>query len=193
MRFRGMLCALLATTAVALAVPAAAQDEAWMKDSAWGTLRAGAVKSLDENAPGGNLGWGFGYRHMLTPRFSLGATVDYDLLGRFGAAQLIEIPASLELLAHFRWKTPLRPALGAGFAAVYRKAYRSGDDFSEVQPAGFLTVAMHSAVSPRTVLGAEFRAMSVSSDQTGSNPAFGEYKTSSGRTSFKISLSRTFR
>lgn len=193
-RFRVMRWAVVAASIalVTVAGAAAAQDEAWKKDAAWATVRIGAVKSLEQNAPGGNIGWGFGYRHMLTPRFSVGAAIDHDLLGRFAAASLIEVPASLELLLHFRWKTPIRPALGAGFAAVYRKAYRSGDDYSEMQPGGFVTLALHTAVSPHTLLGAEFRAMSVSSDRTGSNPAFGEHRPSSGRTSLKISLSRAY-
>lgn len=193
-RFRRLNWAVLAASIllVSLAGAAAAQDEAWRKDAAWASVRVGAVKSLAQNSPGGNIGWGFGYRHMLTPRLSLGAGFDHDLLGKFGGAAIIEVPASLELLLHFRWKTPIHPAVGAGFAAVYRKAYRSGDDYSEVQPGGFATIALHTAISPHTILGAEFRAMSVSSDETGSNPTFGDHLPSSGRTSVKISLSRAY-
>ena len=187
-----MLAVLAATLAALAALPAHAQNEAWQKDAAWISLRAGAVKSLDEDAPGGNIGWGVAYRHMLTPRLSFAGAVDHDLLGRFGPASLIEVPASLEMLLHFKWKTPIHPAVGAGFAAVYRKAYRSGGDYSEIQPAGFVTVALHTPVSPRTLLGAEFRAMSVSSDGVGSNPTFGSHAPSSGRTSIKISVSRAY-
>lgn len=194
MQFRVMRRALAAAAVAGLAFAgvAAAEDEPWKKDASWATLRVGPVKSLDENAPSGNIGWGFGYRRMLTNRLSLGAAFDHDLLGRFGGASLIEVPASVEMLLHFHWKTPVRPALGAGFAAVYRKAYRSGDDYSEIQPGGFVTIALHSAVSPHTLLGAECRVMSVSSDQHGANPAFGESLTSSGRTSLKVSLSRAY-
>lgn len=193
-RFRGLRWVVVAASIalVSVAGTASAQDEAWKKDAAWATVRVGAVKSLAQNSPGGNIGWGFGYRHMLTPRLSLGAAIDHDLLGRFAGASIIELPASLELLLHFRWKTPIRPAVGLGFAAVYRKAYRSGDDYSEMQPGGFATIALHTAISPRTILGAEFRAMSVSSDETGSNPTFGEHLPSSGRTSVKISVSRAY-
>ena len=193
-RYRMMRWAVVAASIalLGLAGAASAQDEAWTKDAAWATVRFGAVKSLEENSPGGNVGWGFGYRRMLTPRLSLGAAIDHDLLGRFASASLIELPASLELLVHFRWKTPIHPAVGAGFAAVYRKAYRSGDDYSEIQPGGFVTIALHTAVSPHTLLGAEFRAMSVSSDRTGINPTFGEQLPSSGRTSIKLSLSRAY-
>ena len=51
---------------------------------------------------------------MLTPRVSLGMGVDHDLIGRFGPASLVEVPASVDLLMHFHWKTTIRPAVGAG-------------------------------------------------------------------------------
>ena len=194
-QFRVMRQAL-AAAALALAfagVAAAAEgDEPWTKDASWMTVRVGPVKSLDENAPSGNIGWGFGYRRMLNDRISLGAAFDHDLLGRFGGASLIEVPASVEMLLHFRWKTPVHPAIGAGFAAVYRKAYRSGDDYSEIQPGGFLTLALHTAVSPHTLVGAECRVMSVSSDELGANPTFGGPFPSSGRTSLKLGISRAY-
>lgn len=189
MRAAGMAAVLAATV---LAGSAAAQDEAWQKDAAWISLRAGTVKSLDENSPGGNIGWGVAYRHMLTPRLSFAGAVDHDLLGRFGAGSLIEVPASIEMLIHFKWKTPIHPAIGGGFAAVYRKAYRSGADYSEIQPAGFVTLALHTPVTSRTLLGAEFRAMSVSSDLAGGNPTFGNQPPSSGRTSIKVSVTRAY-
>jgi len=193
-RFRVMRRALALASILALvfAGVAAAEDEAWTKGASWATLRVGPVKSLDENSPGGNIGWGFAYRHMLTSRLSVGGSIDHDLLGRFGPASLIEVPASLEMLLHFHWRTPVRPAIGAGFAAVYRKAYRSGDDYSEMQPGGFLTLALHTAVSPHTLVGAEARVMSVSSDETGTNPTFGRHLPSSGHTSLKVSITRAY-
>jgi hypothetical protein len=195
MQFRVMRHGL-ATVALALAFAgvavAAEGDEPWSRNASWMTVRVGPVKSLDENAPSGNIGWGFGYRRMLTDRVSLGAAFDHDLLGRFAGASLVEVPASVEMLLHFHWKTPVHPAVGAGFAAVYRKAYRSGDDSSEIQPGGFVTFALHTAVSPHTLVGAECRVMSVSSDESGGNPTFGESLPSSGRTSLKVSISRAY-
>src|SRR5687767_5471591 len=84
-RFRVMRWTLVAASFAVLTTAgvAGAQDEAWKKDAAWATVRVGAVKSLEQNAPGGNIGWGFGYRRMLTPRLSMGAAFDHDLLGRF--------------------------------------------------------------------------------------------------------------
>ena len=193
-RFRILRSSVVAATLAlaCLAGVAAAEDEAWKKDAAWVSVRLGAVKSLADTAPLGNIGWGVGYRHMLTPRVSMGLAVDHDLIGRFGAASLVEVPASAELLLHFHWKTTIRPAIGGGIAAVYRKAYRSGDDYSEIQPGGFLTIALHAPITPRTVFGVEFRAMSVSSDREDVHPTFGRNGPSSGRTSVKASLSRAY-
>lgn len=183
------------TIAALLFAPAAAAAPAgdpWTRGAGWATLRFGAVKSMQENGPDANFGWGIGYRRMLTPRLSVGFGADHNIVGRYSGSSLVEVPLAFESLLHFRWRTPVHPALGAGFAAVYRKAYRSGADFSEVQPAGFVAVALHAPVSTHTVIGGEFRAMSVSSDQSGVNPVFGGHPPSSGRTSFKVTISRAF-
>lgn len=182
------IAALLIGPAAAAAQP----GDPWTRGAGWATVRIGAVKSMQENGPDANFGWGIGYRRMLTPRLSVGFGADHNIVGRFSGSSLVEVPLAFESLLHFRWRTPIHPALGAGFAAVYRKAYRSGADFSEVQPAGFVAVALHAPVSTHTVIGGEFRAMSVSSDQAGVNPVFGDQPPSSGRTSFKVTISRAF-
>jgi hypothetical protein len=188
---RAAALAAIALAALA-AVPAAAQEEPWRPGTSWATARIGTARVFGEDSPGGNVGWGVAYRRMMSPKVSIAAAADHDLLGRFGSASLIQVPFSLEFATHLRWKTGLRPAIGLGFAAVYRKAYRSGDDHSEFQPAGFLSMALHAPISAQALLGLEFQLMSVSGDLSGTNPTFGGYSSSNGIGTFKVSLSRAF-
>jgi len=196
MRLRVKPAVVAAAASLALAslpvAPARAAVDPWQRDASWITLRLGAVKKAGENAPDGNVGGGLHYRRMLTSRLAVNGGFDYDLVGRYAGSALIEVPVSLELALHFHWKTPVHPAVGMGFAGVYSKAYRSGDDYTEFQPAGFGSIALHAPIDHNTVAGVEFRAMSVSSDQPRGNPVFETGSPSSGRLSLKVSVSRVF-
>ena len=171
---------------------ARSDDDPWGKGATWASLRFGGVKAMYDHAPNGNVGFGVAYRRMMSNRFSIGASLDADLIGKYGAASNVEIPISFEYQAHFKWKAPVHPALGAGFSAVYHKIKRSGDDASEIQPGAYGLIALNTAVNPNTALGLEYRVGTVSTDIETENPTFGTLPPSSGRMSLKLAISRVY-
>jgi hypothetical protein len=193
-RFIPLLSApVLAAAVLALAASAArSDDDPWAKGASWASIRFGGVRALYDHAPDGNVGFGVAYRKMVSPRFSIGASLDQDLIGKYGAAANMEMPLSIEYLAHFHWKAPIHPALGAGFSVVYHKMYRTGDDISEIQPGAYMVVALNTAVDHNTAIGVEWRLGTVSTDYEGNNPSFGILPPSSGRMSIKLSVARIY-
>src|SRR5439155_7156598 len=117
----------------AICSAAAPDEDAWASGKNWMSVRAGYARSSVEDAPDVGAGYGFGFSHMIRPiklyrwtlfkYFSLGAYVHHDMLGQFGSAAEIEIPATVELNRHFLWETPFRPYLGLGMGPFYRKLY----------------------------------------------------------------------
>lgn len=183
---------LVAAVLALAASTARSDDDPWAKGASWASFRFGGVKALYDHAPDGNVGFGFAYRKMISNRVSIGVSLDRDLVGRYGAASNIETPLSIEYLAHFHWKAPIHPAFGAGFSVVYHKMYRTGDDFSEIQPGAYMVIALNTAVDHNTALGLEWRLGTVSTDYEGSNPSFGILPPSSGRMSLKLSVARVY-
>lgn len=198
-RFRALpaaftaLALLAAASAVTLSAGAArAEGEAWKKGATWVSFRGGMAKSLADHAPNGNVGYGIGYHHVMGPHVVLGATVEHDLLGRFGGASLIEVPMGVEMLLQWRWKTPVHPYAGVGGGAYYRKSYRSGADYSDVQPGAWVKGGANTPIDASSLLGVEFKLASVSSDAPAPNPTFGPEPPSSGRFSAKLVYTRVY-
>ena len=187
-----LACAAAVAVLLALGAPARAADDPWQKGASWTSFRVGYAKSLDGGAPNGMAGYGIGFSRMLTDRFSLGFFVHHELLGKFGAASQIEVPATAEYALHFRWKTELRPYVGAGLGAFYHKVYRSGINRSAFLPATIFKFGADAPLDAHNVLGVDARVASVATDDETIDPVFGKPKPRSGRWSIKLSYSRVF-
>lgn len=185
--FAAAVVALLVTCA-----RAGAADDPWQKGAAWASFRAGYAKSLEGGAPNGMAGYGFGFSRMLSDRFSLGFFVQHELLGKYGGAAQIEIPATAEYAMHFRLKTPLRPYVGVGVGAFYHKHYRSGADRAEMLPATIFKFGADVPLDAHNVLGMDARMASVLNDDERFDPVFGKPKPQSLRWSVKLNYARVF-
>lgn len=192
-RFAPALLAVLGgALAIALAARIACAEDAdpWAKGAQWISFRGGYVKSLSENAADGNVGYAMSYSRMVSKRLMFGASVDHDLLGKFGGASQIEIPMSAELLWHLRWKTPVRPFFGLGFGAYFSKTYRTGDDHADFQPGGYFAFGLNTPIDHNSLLGVHVKLASVSSDADHPNPVFGRAEPSAGRVAAKLAWTR---
>ena len=182
----------LAADAPAPANKATEENPGWKTGSNWLMLRAGYAKAQGENEPDGAGGFGFGFRRMVSNRMSLGLNVQRDLLGTFGAASKIEVPAMIEMLWHFHWKTGLYPYAGGGVGAAWRKTYRTGDDQSSFQPVVGLNLGTDFPIGKNNTLGLDLRMEGVSSDQIEPNPVFGAEEPRSVHWSFKLTYGVTY-
>jgi outer membrane protein W len=197
-----ILFALFATSHLALApraIAAAAASKAagnaapaWKSGSNWIMLRAGYAKAQGQDEPDGAGGYGFGFRHMLSDRMSLGLNVQHDLLGTFGAASKIEVPVVLEMLWHFHWSAGLYPYVGGGVGAAWRKTYRTGADQSGWQPMYAFNLGSDFPIGKNSALGLDLRMEGVSSDQLEPNPVFGPEEPRSVHWSFKLTYAVTY-
>jgi hypothetical protein len=176
------------TIALILALPQAARPcradpNPWAAGKQWLTLRAGYAKSSVEFAAPGGAGYGFGYSRMLSKvkiykwtlfkDFSLGGYVHHEVLGRFGGAAEIEVPATLELTRHVNWNTALRPYVGVGAGPFYRKLYRTGQDLRNVSTGYYLSFGANTPISGQHLLGVDFRFIRVDDTNSPPNPVFG--------------------
>ena len=69
------------------------------------------AKSTEDSSGHGAGGYGMSYRRMLSglklfkwtlfQKYSLGATVQHDVVGRFGPAAEIDVAATVELVRHY--------------------------------------------------------------------------------------------
>jgi opacity protein-like surface antigen len=188
------LLALALSLVIAAPVRAAEplNEAAWKTGGQWLSIRAGYAKAQTRNGPNGNFGWGFGYSQMVSRKVSLGANFQQDLLGKFGGAALIDMPLAFESLWHFKLKGGLHPYVGGGLGTVYRKAYRTGDDWSNFQPMYFGSFGANVPVDKSHLLGLDVRIEGVSSDQMTDNPVFLSEKSRSVHWSIKINYATTY-
>ena len=167
-------------------------EKAWDHGSQWLSLRFGFAKERGRYSPNGNVGYGFGYSRMVSTKLSIGANFQHDLLGKFGGAALIAMPTTLEALWHFRWKTPLRPYVGGGLGAVYRKAYRTGADASDIEPAYSFTLGANTPIDKAHLLGIDVRFASVANKGWAYNPTYLTRRPSNTLVSVKLNYSLTY-
>lgn len=159
----------------ALPLPAHAQD-LWARGSEWLSVRAGYAKSTALGAADGNFGIGFGYARFRNSKWSFGAQMAFDILGRYGDAVEIESPWTVEILRHYRWKSPAHPYFGLGGGAYYNKVSGTGDDHAGINPGVYLTSGLNTQISDHGLFGFDLRMSWVElSNQT--NPVFGAEAT----------------
>jgi len=171
----------------------------WAPGRQWMSVRAGYAKSTEDSAGHGMAGYGMSYRYMLpgynifgwTPlkKYSIGAAVQHDVLGRFGPAAEVEISATVDLVRHYAWGPYVHPHLGLGLGPHYRKTYRTGNDLRDVSLGWYITTGMHTPVSGRHLIGVDFRLSRVKGKNDPPNPVFGlgsiDEESSGTRTVFK--------
>ena len=165
---------------------------AWNKGQNWVTLRAGFAKSSETGAAPGAGGAALGLQHFLTARWALGLVAQGDLLGKFGGAAEIEYPITLELTRHFRWKTALRPYLGAGGGAYYHKYFRTGIDRAKWTSGGYLAGGANTPIGKRSVLGLDGRMAFLDGLASVHDPVFGAEGAQLTHLSLKLGWSLAF-
>src|SRR4051794_26499810 len=126
--------------APAFAASAASGDSVnWSKGRQWVSLRAGYAKSTVGGSADGNLGGGLGVSWFYTRRWSVGAYVHDELLGKFGGSAEIEMPITLEVVRHTRWGSALHPYLGFGAGMFRHRYFRTGDDVTSSNGGQYVT------------------------------------------------------
>ena len=213
---RAVASVLAVWTWCAIVTPAAQADEnPWDVGSNWMYLRAGYALSAADGAGNGGAGYGFGFRHFLKPsradqwrvvgikplgflhwtlfkNWSVGGFVEYNVLGRFGSAADIEVPAAVELTRHIMWKSAAKPYLSLGVGPFYRKLYRTGSDFSRVATSGFVASGFDAQVASNQMLGFDVRLARVASENKPVNPVFGAGQAEATHWSMKLGYAITY-
>ncbi len=177
---------------VALAtLPALGEADPWDDNARWISVRAGYAGSGARFSPRGSFGYGFGYSWFLARQVAWSASVQHDLLGRYGGAAVIEVPITTEFTKHFRWSAATRPYLGVGWGAIYHKTYRTGADESGFRQGIYLAAGGNALLNAVSLIGFDVRVM-LEQDTRSINPTFPNAQASSTVTSAKLSYSRAF-
>ena len=192
------------------AVPVRAQGTPWDEGRTWMSVRLGYAGSRSQTAGHGGAGYGIGFSRMLSrshvnqwsvfgieplgflhwtlfKHYSMGAYAHHDVLGRFGSASEIEIPATFEVTRHFAWKSAAHPYLGLGGGWFYRKSYGTGDDFGRGVRGLYLAGGFNAPVTDRQMLGLDIRLARLDSKNIPVNPVFGAGQPTATHVSIKLS------
>lgn len=129
----------------------------WVRGANWLGFRAGVAAASYEGRPSPGPGVGFGLQHFMNRRWALGAQIDYDLLGKYGAAAEMEVPMHLEATRHFDWGERMRPYFGMSAGATWHRTYRTGGDEASIRPSLFFVGGANLPIGPRSLMGADAR------------------------------------
>ena len=179
----------LALGIVTAVAPARAAGDPWADDARWVSFRVGMAKTAAERAPDGGLGYGFGYTRFLDPRWSWGAFVHHEVVGRFGGAAEIEMPVTIEFVRHMAWHTQARPYLGMGWGTFFAKTYRTGADESKFRTGVYLTTGLNVPLDGTSLIGFDMRMIGERGTRS-INPVFANSKPSTLGWSLKLNYSR---
>ena len=191
------------------AAPVHAQGTPWDEGRTWMSVRAGYAGNRSKQAGHGGAGYGIGFSRMLSPshvnrwsvlgfeplgflpwtlfkNYSLGAYAQYDVLGRFGSASEIEIPATLELARHFAWKSAAHPYLAFGGGWFYRKSYGTSNDFDRGTSGFYMAGGFNAPIAGRQMLGLDFRVARLDGENIPTNPVFGGGQPTATHVSIKL-------
>jgi outer membrane protein W len=150
-----------------------AQDvDPWAKGKQWLSVRAGYARSAATGAADGNLGFGFGYTRIRSIRWSYSAAAQFDILGRYGDSNEIEVPWTIEMTRHFKWNTALRPYLGVGAGLYYHKISGTQADAASLVGGPHLAWGFNLPISDHGLFGLDIRMSVLRPDQQ-TNPVFG--------------------
>jgi len=196
------------SAAVAIAPPetvlsdeaaADAPFNAWTPGRQWMAVRAGYAKSTEDSSGHGAGGYAVSYTRMLKgltlwkwtffKRYSMGATFQHDLVGRFGSAGEVDLSATLDLTRHYAWAPTVHPYWGLGVGPYYRKTLRTGNDLRDVSTGWYFATGVNTPLSEHHLLGIDVRLSRLAGKNDPPNPVFGlgsvTQETSAGRTIFK--------
>lgn len=152
-----------------------AEDGPWARGANWLQFGAGYARAGGKNAGDAMGGYGIGYHHMLSNKWSFGASVRHDVLGHLGNSYEVAVPFTAEFVRHYKWKTAMRPYLGFGGGYYFHKYYRTAADYTGAPGAGWhLSVGTNLPIDDRHVLGLDARVGFVAGrGETVVNPVFG--------------------
>ena len=149
-------------------------DGPWAKRANWISFGAGYAKAKTKTAGDGLVGYGISYDRMLTNKWSLGASVNHDLVGHYYRATEVVVPFTVDVTRHLKWKTALRPYVGLGAGYYFHKYYRTEYDYTGAPGAGWhLSIGANLPLDDRHVLGLDTRVSSFAGRDGVSNPVFG--------------------
>jgi len=171
------------------ALPAWAADDPWSDDARWVSMRVGSAGSGAKLAANGNYGYGFGYSWFLGNELAWSATVQHDVLGRYGDASEIDVPITVEFTKHFHLADTARPYLGGGWGAIYHKTYRTGLDESGFRQGIYLATGGNAMLNAHSLIGLDVRLLE-EQDTRSINPTFPNHAAATRNWSFKLSYSR---
>ncbi len=184
-----MVTAWVLAATVVIASSAAAATDPWAKGSQWMSVRAGYAKVSGKQAGNSFAGYGMGFSRMLNKKWSLGLYAHHEVLGRLAGSTQVEVPFTAELVRHYRWKTPLRPYLGAGGGVFSYGTRRTGEDYLDARGGGYLLGGMNTPLNERQRLGMDVRFAFVNGDESRVNPVFGTEKKTMYQVSAKLNWS----
>lgn len=149
-------------------------DGVYAAGANWLSFRAGWAKRAEDLAGGGLVGYGIGYQRMMSNRVAFSARIDHDVVGHYGNDVDISVPFTGEFQRHFQWKSAARPYIGVGGGYYYRKAYRTGTEYTTMPTGGVhVSLGLLSPVSERHVVGFDVRMAFVEGREGVTNPTFG--------------------
>lgn len=150
------------------------EDGVYAAGANWLSFRAGWAKRAEDLSGGGLVGYGIGYQRMMTNKVAFQARIDHDVVGHYGHDVDISVPFTGEFQRHFLWKSAARPYLGVGAGYYFRKAYRTGTEYTTMPTGGVhLSLGMMSPVNERHVVGFDVRMAFVEGREGVTNPTFG--------------------
>lgn len=150
------------------------EDGLWTRRTNWISLRAGYAKGVGKTAGDAVGGYGIAYQRMLDRDWSLGGSVQHDILGHLANAYEVAVPMTLELSRHYHWKTALRPYLGVGLGYYFHKYYRTSDDYTGAPGLGYsLAAGANLPLDDKHLLGIDARVHMLKGRDGVVNPVFG--------------------
>jgi hypothetical protein len=150
------------------------EDGVYAQGANWLSFRAGWAKRAEDLAGSGLFGYGIGYQRMMSKKYAFSARIDHDVVGHYGQDVDISVPFTGEFQRHFLWKSAARPYLGLGGGYYYRKAYRTGTEYTTMPTGGVhVSLGFLSPVSDKHVVGFDVRMAFVEGREGVTNPTFG--------------------
>ena len=177
-------------TALALvSQPVRAAGDPWSDDTRWVSMRMGTAGSGANLAGDASYGYGFGYSWFLSNQLAWSATVQHDVLGRYGNASEIDVPVTVEFTKHFHLSDVARPYLGGGWGAIFHKTSRTGADESGFRQGVYLATGGNAMLNAHSLIGVDARLM-MEQDTRSINPTFPNHRAATTNWSLKLSYSR---
>ena len=164
------------------------EDGVYAQGASWLSFRFGWAKRAEDLSGSGLVGYGVGYQRMLRKKYAFAARIDHDIVGHYGNDIDLAVPFTGEFQRHFGGKSSARPYVGLGGGYYYRKAYRTGTEYTTTVSSGVhVSAGMISPVSDRHLVGFDVRMAFVDGREGVVNPTFGPSQATETLWSAKVS------